>query len=174
MEQLKMTREDLDGLPEISLPEGCSIRIYQPGDEQAWADIMNTGIGSDWTVEKVREDLLNQPQFDPECLFFATKNGKAVGSACAWKDSPEENTTGLVHMVCVLPEARGLNLGYLLVLRVLHCLRDKGFKNVYLTTDDYRVPAIKSYLRLGFQPFYYNAEHAIRWKKIMEAIGNRT
>ena len=52
-----MNRPDLAGLPPVAVPPGYEFRTYRPGDEAAWGAIMNTGIGSDWTVEQVREHV---------------------------------------------------------------------------------------------------------------------
>jgi len=49
--QLRMLRPNLDDLPPIFLPDGVDIRTYRRGDEQAWAEIMNTGIGEHWTAD---------------------------------------------------------------------------------------------------------------------------
>jgi mycothiol synthase len=167
-----MKRKNLDNLPSLVIPEGCDIRTYQPGDEQAWADIMNTGIENDWTAAKVVAELTGTPQFDPEGLFFVTIKGKPVGSACAWRLWEDETEEGVVHMVCVLPEARGKNLGYTVTLRVLHHLRERGFKWAVLTTDDFRIPAIKAYLRLGFEPLYADETHEQRWEEVLKKIGD--
>jgi len=169
--KVSMIRPNLENLPPVVMPEGCVMRTFAPGDEQVWGEIMNTGVGTDWTVEKVREKLTGQPQFDPDGLFFATMDGKPVGSACAWTIEPGEREVGTVHMVCVLPEARGKNLGYLLVLRVLHYFREHGFTSASLSTDDGRVPAIKSYLRLGFEADCPDEESAEIWKGVVERIG---
>ena len=168
--QLRMIRPDLDDLPPVVLPDGCEIRAYRPGDEKVWAEIMNTGIGSDWDAARAKEHLTRQPRFDPEGLFFAALDGKTVGSACAWRSSAEERKTGMVHMLCVLPEARGRKIGYALTLRALHYFRDHGFSDAYLDTDDVRIPAIKAYLRLGFEPFYYDETHMERWERVRSEI----
>ena len=165
-EQLRMVRRSLDDLPELEIPDGCELRAYQPGDEAAWAEIMNTGIG-DWTPEKCRESLTSQPQFLPDGLFFVTFKGKPVGSACAWRKSPDEWTSGCLHMVCVMPEHRGKQLGYLLMLAVLRYFRDRGFREVWLDTDDWRIPAIRTYLRLGFEPFCLDESHRERWRIVL-------
>lgn len=168
--QLRMIRPNLDNLPPVIVPNGCQIRTYLPGDEAAWAEIMNTGIGTGWSVEMVKDQLISQPQFDAKGLFFAICNGHPIGSACAWRGSLEEQVMGNVHMVCVLPEARGNNLGYLLTLAVLHRLKQQGFRQADLLTDDFRIPAIRSYLRLGFEPFCYDETDVERWGKVMEAV----
>lgn len=166
--QLRMIRRNLDDLPEIELPSGYEIRTYQPGDEAAWAEIMNSGIGTNWTAEGCSEALTSKPQFLPDGLFFATHEGKPVGSACAWRSSPDEWKEGYLHMVCVLPEHRGKNLGYLLTLAVLHYFKDHGFQSCVLDTDDWRIPGIRSYLRLGFEPVYLDESHKERWQKVFE------
>lgn len=172
MSQLRMRRPNLENLPEVVLPDGYELRTYQPGDEAAWGRIMDTGIGKDWTVEKVRKELIDRPQFVADGLFFATHRGEPVGSACAWRASAEETRTGIVHMVCVLPEHRGKRLGYALTLRVLHWFREHGFAEAVLSTDDWRLSAIKAYLDLGFEPIYPGGEdHAARWKVVGGKLG---
>jgi len=167
--QLKMVHRDLGSLPEIEMPEGYELRTYRPGDEAAWAEIMNTGVG-EWTSESCREKLTGDPRFIPEGLFFAVHEGKPVGSACAWRRSADEWEKGYLHMVCVLPDQRGKQIGHLLTLAVLRFFRDRGFKEVWLSTDDWRIPAIKSYLRLGFEPDYEDDSHHERWKVVFERI----
>lgn len=165
-----MVIRDLRNLPPIEVPEGYELRTYKPGDEAAWAEIMNTGIG-EWTAESCREKLIGCPQFLPEGLFFVTYGGTPVGSACAWRSSENEWEKGSLHMVCVLPEHRSKGLGYLLSLAVLHFFRDNGFKEIELSTDDFRIPAIKTYLRLGFKPMFTDETHAERWKIVLDQIG---
>src|SRR5437867_1995299 len=122
MAQLRMRRAHLDHLPPVVMPAGYRLRTYQPGDEEAWAQIMNTGIGEDHTAESCRKELTERPAFRPTGLFFAvTEAGEAVGSACAWRLTSLGDETGYVHMVCVRPEHRGQHLGYWVTLAVMHC-----------------------------------------------------
>jgi mycothiol synthase len=167
--QLRMIRRHLESLPEVEIPEAYGLRTYGRGDEKAWARIMNTGLG-EWTAYRCRKKLTGQPQFLPEGLFFATYREVPVGSACAWRDSPDEWVTGILHMVCVRPEHRGKGLGHLVSLAVLRFLRDRGFREARLLTDDRRIPAIRSYLRLGFEPLYVEESHVDRWAAVMAGI----
>lgn len=169
--QLRMIRKNLDGLPDSTVPDGYALRTFQPGDEEVWCHIMNTGIGSGWTVEQCQQQLVSLDQFRPDRLFFVTYNGQPVGSACAWPDPPGELSRAQVHMVCVLPEHRSKRLGYLLTLAVLRYLRDTGFQSAYLSTDDFRIPAIRAYLRLGFEPDFIEASHRLRWMQIFTRLG---
>lgn len=170
--QLRMVRRSFDRLPEICIPDGYELRTYQPGDETAWAEIMNSGIGS-WAVEKVHQELTGNPRFRADALFFITFEGKPVASACAWVHDPGETEKGYLHMVCALPEHRGKQLGYQVTLAVLHYFRDHGFKEVWLSTDDVRIPAMKSYLRLGFEPFSEDDAHRERWANVFDIIAKQ-
>src|ERR687883_408137 len=110
------------------------------------------GIGSNWTVPRVREALLERPQFAADGVFFATCAAAAdqpVASATAWRVPPEERATGYVHMVAALPAHRGRGLGRLVTLATLHHLRAHGFGEAVLDTDDFRLSAIRTYLGLG-------------------------
>lgn len=177
--QLMMRRPNLDGLPRLVVPSGYALRSYRRGDEAAWAAIMNTGIGSDWTAERCVEYLTGQPQFRADGLFFTTVGdtaGPAIGSACAWTEHPDERDEGLVHMVCVLPEHRGHGLGRVVTLAVLRYMRQHGFRSARLRTDDWRRSAIRAYLSLGLEPLYPpdaapGDDHRARWAAVIEQLG---
>jgi mycothiol synthase len=170
MKQLRMNRPTLHDLPPVAAPPDYAFRTYLDGDEAAWGAIMNTGIGSDWTVEKVQEQITRAPQFVAGGLYFATHEGLPVGSTCAWREHAAEWKNGIVHMVCVLPEHRGHGLGYQLTLAVLHWFRAHSFERATLTTDDWRLSAIKAYLALGFLPDVTNAEMQQRWVAVARAL----
>lgn len=74
-------------------------------------------------------------------------------------------------MVGIHSSARGLGLSIPIVSAALHSFRDRGFKSVMLSTDDFRIPAIKTYLKLGFHPVLSHESHAGRWDEIMSKLG---
>ena len=43
-------------------------------------------------------------------------------------------------------------------------------QTAYLTTDDWRIPAIKSYLRIGFTPDISTEDFKARWDEIFKII----
>ena len=173
--QLQMHRPHLEQLPAVVAPAGYRLRTYRHGDEVAWGEIMGSteGIGTGWTVEQVQTRLIQRPQFEPAGLFFATcdaEAGRPVASACAWRDGEAETRSGMLHMVCALPAHRGGGLGRLVCLAVLHYLRAREYADVTLATDDFRLAAILSYLRLGFVPAYVAdpaSDHEVRWGAIL-------
>ena len=168
--QLEMLRAHLDDLPEVSTPPGYDLRTYEPGDDQHWCDIMEGNVGRNWTIEKFEEKMSSDPRFSPDGLFFATHNGKPVASACAWRLTPEEEIVGDVHMVSALDAYRGRGLGHLVNAAVLNKLKEQGFQKAHLKTDDWRLPAINSYLKAGFEPLNTHISHAERWDIILDKI----
>ena len=166
MSQLRMLRPDLEELPEIQIPEGYGVRTYRPGDEANWARIIDASFGGRRSAEDARKEIINKPQFAPEGLFFATHQGKPVGTACAWRGTPEETEVGYLHMVGVVPEHQGHRLGKLVSLCVLHFFKEHHFSRALLDTDDGRLPALKTYLNLGFKPVYRDDSHEERWKAV--------
>ena len=170
--QLRMVRPTLERLPKLEIPEGYEIRIYQEGDDAHWANIINASFGGKQRMaEDTRREIIDRPVFDPKGLYFATYQGLPVGTACAWKKSPDETEVGYVHMVGVASEHTGHKLGKWVSLGVLMYFQERGFKCAILDTDDFRVPALKTYLNLGFLPVYVEAEQPERWQKIFEKLG---
>lgn len=79
---------------------------------------------------------------------------------------------GYIHMVACRPEYRGMGLGNVLNNIALKFLYDAGCNNAYLTTDDFRLPAIKSYITAGLLPVLYNDadEMESRWLNVLSEL----
>ena len=171
--QLKMRRLSHEGLPEIQLPEGYHIRSYRPGDEAAWADIINrAGDLGEHTAESARESLTGKPHFHPEGLLFVTTDtGDPVATACAWLFREDIWTAGQLHMVAVVPEHQGKRLSYWVSAAVCHVHRRWGVSEIVLTTDEFRLAAVKVYINLGFRPVMRTPEHFDRWITVYETYG---
>jgi len=171
--QLRMRKSELDDTRVVDPPAGYEVRSYQPGDESAWADIISASFGeTKWNVEVTRKELIDRPQFKPKGLFFVTWHGRPVGTCCAWRPMDKPNV-GYVHMLGVMPEHQGKGLGHVLVLHVLDYFRKKGFREAILDTDDFRLPAIKTYLKLGFEPVYIGENHRRRWEIVKHKLGTK-
>ena len=168
--QLEMFRDHLCDLPEIETVSAYAVRTYCPGDEAAWCRIMEGNVGTNWTVQKCRENLIWDSRFQAENLFFITHKGEPIASACAWRANDQSPAIGEVHMVAVLSEHRGKGLGHLLNALVLHRLKALGYQKAHLKTDDWRLAAIKTYLTAGFQPLNTHESHPKRWEAIVAKL----
>ena len=169
--QLRMVRLNLEQLPALEIPEGYGMRTYQDGDDVHWANIINASFGGTRTAEDTHREIIDRAVFDPQGLYFATSQGQPVGTACAWKKSSDETEVGYVHMVGVASEHTGHKLGKWVSLCVLMYFQERGFTCAILDTDDFRVPALKTYLNLGFLPVYVEEGQPECWQKIFEKLG---
>jgi len=169
--QLEMQLGSLDNLPEVALPASYVVRTYRDGDAADWCRLVAAGIGGEYDGKAFRSSTAGASGFDPEGLFFAEHDGQTVGTACAiWSSSYPEDT-GYLHMVAVDPMHQGRGLGRALTLAVLHRFRQRGFRRAVLQTDDFRLPAIRLYLSLGFRPRLSHESHQARWRAVYRELG---
>ncbi len=166
MSQLFMRHSNLKSLPEIKLPEGISIITHKEGMEKEWEDLIEASFESHYGFEGM---LTNWQGYAPENVFYLVKDKKALSTASAVENGnfPSE---GWLHMVGTHPDARGMGLGKIATLAVLHSFAERGYKSAVLSTDDHRIAAIVTYLKLGFEPIYLDDTHEGRWKKIREQL----
>ncbi len=155
---------------EIFLPNGYTCRTYADGDDVVWTNIMNLSCPKKRVVADSRAEIFGRDDFAPDGCFFVCCQGKAVGSVCAWRYS-EDGKIATLGMLAVVSEHRGSALGRYLCARLFDYLLARRFVNCFLSTDDWRLPAIKTYLDMGFQPVYYEAGQRERWEKIREKLG---
>ena len=171
-DQLKMGLQDLENLPKLQCPEGYHIRTYQNGDEAHWARIMDISfVDQGRTAQDTYTNVIDQPTFDPDGFCFVVHNGLPIGTACAWTRDLRGKTIGYIDMLAVLPEHRGYKLGKWLTVFVLDYFKARGAASVMLDTDDFRLPAIKNYLNLGFVPICVREGHKLRWRNVFEKLG---
>lgn len=169
--QLRMVRPNLENLPKLELPSGYGMRTYLEGDEIHWARIINDSFGGgERTAQDTEDQITGRDVFLPDGFYFTTHRGTPVGTACAWRQSVDEKDVGYVHMVGVVAEHTGHKLGKWVSLAVLYYFRDHGFKCAMLDTDDFRIPAVKTYLNLGFIPVYVEDGQLKRWQDLFEKL----
>lgn len=170
MQQLKMGWRE-QPVPELTIPEGFGIRTYREGDARGWIEVCSDGLGTGgWTEEDFRKSMLEMRGILPEGIFFIVNDKDSIVATATGvlKSNPD---VGYLHMVSVHPGYRGKGLAKPVNAAVLRYLSVKGRKYITLDTDDFRIPAIKVYLSLGFRPILHEADMAERWSRILKVIG---
>ena len=159
---------DLGNLPKLNLPQDITIREFKEGEEKIWLNIIDTAFKTPYNFD---EYMKKDSSYKPERILFACVDGIPVATASAWYREEYGKDTGYLHMVGALPEYKGRKLGYLVSLAAMIKLKDEGFKRIVLQTDDFRLPAIKTYLDLGFE-VDLTSDDTIpeRWVKIKEIL----
>jgi mycothiol synthase len=161
-----MRLDDLSNLPSIAIAPGYHIRTYREGDAAAWSRIMNGQVGA-WDEERFFAKVHDQPVFRADGLFFAVRNETPAATACAWwvpeKYGPD---VGVLHMVATDPEHRHMGLGRAVSVSVMHFFAHLGMQACLLSTTTERLPAIRLYLSLGFEPVLDSSEIKAAWSQI--------
>ncbi|KFN11958.1 GNAT family N-acetyltransferase [Paenibacillus macerans] len=168
--QLVMRRSDLSDLPDMAesqLPSGFHLRSYEAGDDAAWESIIRRAFG--WERNFGRE-IAGHACFKPERVLFICAGAAPVATACAWHEPGWGTDSGYLHMVAVDPDYAGMGLGYAVSLAALRQMRAEGRRQAVLETDDFRLPAIVTYFKLGFQPEARDEVQRERWKKVCQTL----
>jgi mycothiol synthase len=124
-----------------------------------------------WSADAARRYLIDAPSVD--AVYVIEHDGALVATASARYDPAKFPGSGYLHWVGVHPDHRGRRLGRLISVRVLEHFQAAGCKDAVLETDDFRIPAIKTYLALGFIPEYDHPTHAERWAKVEGVLGRQ-
>ncbi|PUA36160.1 hypothetical protein C8Z91_27340 [Paenibacillus elgii] len=165
--KLVMRKESLADLPALSCPAGYTIRSFQPGDESRWESIIRQSFEREIAFGHKIGDL---PYFQPERVLFICSGDIPAATATAWETKLPGERCGYLHMVGALPDHSGRGLGYAASLAALHRMRAEGQTQAFLETDDFRLPAIKIYLKLGFTPVYLHELHRPRWERVLRLV----
>ncbi len=160
----------------LELPEGFTLTKFV-GDEDipAWLEICGDGlVDVNADIDHFDTTIVKAEGVDPcRDTYFIEKDGKKIATFTA---VPDMNNTGMgnLHMVACKTAYRGLGLGTFMGDCCLQILKNIGVQKVYLLTDDFRIPAIKSYLSCGYLPVDYpndgDTDMLTRWQRIANKL----
>ncbi|HNS49089.1 MAG TPA: GNAT family N-acetyltransferase [bacterium] len=150
-------------------PDRYRLRSYRPGDEAGYVELMRSAGFQDWdrAAEVLRRAI-------PEGLLFLVerRTGRLVGTAaCLHAPLPGQPGRGELGWVAVDPGHTGRGLGRLVCAAALRRFLKSGYRNLQLYTDDFRLPAVKIYLGLGFVPLLDGPGLEERWRAVCGQLG---
>jgi predicted dehydrogenase/RimJ/RimL family protein N-acetyltransferase len=171
--QLKMIwpADRLRRPPTPVVPEGYALRQYRPADDEAaYLALIAKAKLNLWT----HQNIVNNLQHILPGGFFVVihhATGRLVATALAnHRPAPEHPHGGELGWVAADPDHKGRGLGLAVCAAATARLLSAGYTDIRLLTDDFRLPAIKVYLRLGYEPLLYRDGMAERWQKVYEAL----
>jgi mycothiol synthase len=169
-ESLIMRRPHLDDLPAAPpLPEGGVLRLAHDDDREGLRILLQTAFPEgDWTPAKVEAALYTDSRVP--ATFVVEVAGQLVATASALFEPQLQPETGTLHWVAAHPAQSGKGLGALISLAVLQEFLRQGRASALLRTDDSRLPAIRTYLNLGFLPDCSTPARAERWERVYEQL----
>jgi ribosomal protein S18 acetylase RimI-like enzyme len=151
-----MIRANLMNLPDLSLPDGYTMRLYRPGDEALWIDIVRSGerfitINDDKFQREFAQDMSSVAT---GMFFLIEPGGREVGTTTIWP-APNLKGDGLdygrVHWVAIHPDFQGRGLCKPMLSFILKRMAQRYERSV-LGTSSGRTIALKCYLDFGFLP----------------------
>ncbi len=172
-QQLRMVwpHELLDHPPVVKMPPEYHLRTYRTGDEDRFYKVMELSGWPGWAEEKLAPWRL---RILPEGWFMVvhTGTGLIVAVAMALRDTGEFGRPGgELGWLASDPSHAGRGLGLAVSAAVTTRLLQEGFQDVHLYTEHYRLPALKTYLKLGYIPYLYLPEMAGRWQLVCQQLG---
>ena len=172
MAQLQMIfNAETTPIPEAIPPEGFRFRTIADAELPAYNELRVAAGFTAWKESDLalfRERVLN----DAVYLIEESATGRFAASAAASSSlMPVHLRHGSLDWVMTHPDFRGKHLGRIVSVRAMQRLYRHGYRTYYLLTDDVRVPAIKTYLGLGWKPWLFREDMEPRWRKIAENLG---
>jgi len=167
MNQLLMHLSELSDLPPIPfLNDGMQLRIATSADASELASLLAAAFAPthEWDVDRVNAELLECA--DVPTSYIISDCDAIVATASVLLRADQALNAGYLHWVAVNPSWQGQGLGYVVSLAVLHELARLGRSGASLKTDDHRLAAIKTYLKLGFVGVCNCDEDVDRWARI--------
>lgn len=164
--QLKMWRPADVPVPSIPVPDGFTMRTMRDGEAAAWAACCLGEFGIEEACEEAfaKKGMLLIPQ---DRIFFICENDVPVATATA----RVQDGAPFLHYISVRPDRRGNRLSKPLIAKVLQTHVADGLSGCYLTTDDFRVPALHTYLSMGYLPVLWTDDARARWEHILSVLG---
>ena len=152
--------------PAVQLPPGYRMRTYHQGDKPRFYRVMELAGFTGWDDEVLQPWL---PRILQEGWFMAVheESGEIVATAMALRDQSEFHTPGgELGWVAGGPAHSGCGLGTAVCSAATARMMDEGYRIVHLYTEDWRLPALKTYLKLGYVPLLSRPERPDRWRVI--------
>lgn len=156
--------------PPVEVPAGYLLRQYREEEEAEYIELMAKAGFTGWTHDNM-VNLLRKVLPDGFFIIEHIDSGSLVATTVA-THNPIEGLpfSGELGWVAGDPEHKRKGLGMAVCAATIQRFLQAGYRNIYLLTDDQRLPALKIYLRLGFEPWFHCDGITERWRAVGEAL----
>lgn len=172
MTQLFMTHPGPLVSPVPELEAGFELRTAAVADAAALTVVLESAFAEPWGIDRTLSVLLAAPDV-VRTWVITTSDGDLVATASERLLPDEYPGAGYLHYVGALASVSGQRLGQIVTQRCLQGFVERGLGKAVLKTDDYRLPAIRTYLRVGFVPEYRSEEERSAWSEVFRTIESR-
>ena len=153
-----MLNRDAVRHPRCPLPDGYTLSGYREGFDLAWARI-ETAVGEFKAPENAlpvfHRDFPDEALRPSRCLFALDPAGVPAATVSLWTGDKLGPMLPRVHWVATDPAHEGRGLCKALLTAALDVsVREYPGVPVFLTTQTTSWPAVRLYLRFGFEPLF--------------------
>ena len=166
----------LSSPPNVDVPPGYQLRVYRESDEPRWLALVES-VG--WDMDEGLFDSY-MPGLLPRGLFVAedASTGNLVATAGAVHNTRDGMFPfgGEVGNVAVRERETGKGLGRAVTAAATARLIDTGYTSIRIAVGpdprtagakaDNNLPALATYLKMGYRPFVYAGAPETRWRAI--------
>ncbi len=177
MEQLQMMLRPVRRVP-VLLKEGMTLidsateEIAPAALDAAWGDVCEELNGGKNEAGFFTKLMLGDEKIPRGGILFVRDADGTLISTAALQLLGEGRAN--LHMVGTLPRAKGRGAATAVCAAVVCRAAEYGAEYMTLKTDDFRLPAIVVYRRLGFRPVLAASPDAReRWQKVAGVLGLR-
>jgi mycothiol synthase len=163
----------LNNPPVYPLHEGYEAVTYQESDRLEYKELLKA---EGWNLsDEAFEHFLHKVL--PGGLFLVknTHAGKIAATAAALHNPESNHYTfpfgGDIGFVRTHPDFRNKGFGLFVTALAAERLIKAGYNSIRIVTNDERLPALKTYIKLGFVPFLYDAGMKERWRDVYRTLG---
>jgi len=156
--------------PTPHVPAGYRLRSWRPSDAAEYFALMEKAGFPGWDAARMAGML---KRVLPEGLFVVehTATGMLAATAMAVHSPSDLHPFGgELGWVAGDPAHKGKGLGLAVCAAVTALLVSRGYRRIYLLTDDWRLPAIQTYLKLGYEPLRFVDGMSERWQAVREKL----
>ncbi|MEY8213998.1 MAG: GNAT family N-acetyltransferase [Colwellia sp.] len=153
--------------PEVSVCDGYTLRQYHEADKNAYFKLLASAGMDPCSFNYWDKHILPDGFYLIEC-----DQTREIVAACFASHHPVERheRAGNFGWLAASPQHSGKGLGGAVSSAVTSRLIRAGYQHIYLETHDFRLPAIKIYLSMGWAPSLYCDEMHDRWKSICDEL----
>lgn len=158
------------GLGDVLRPD---LRRATAADAESLGELMRIAYHEDdWGVERVHREFLDADDVPATWVIDEVQNGASkIIAAASERYLPDRYPgAGYLHFVAASPDHAGEGLGRVVTEQVLSQVAARGYNRCVLETDDFRKPALVTYLRLGFVPEYRSDAERLAWSPVFRSL----
>ena len=165
-----MIRRDAP-VPQVpTVPAGYLLRQAVPEDRLSYAQTFATAFEEPSPFASMMQKKLPEGFFVVEHLPTGTVVAASTAAVYPKAQHPDGHS---LQWVVAHSHHRKTGAGQATVAAVTGLLADSAPNYSYLSTDDFRLPAISIYLKLGWQPLLFQDDQISRWGRIFGILGLR-